>query len=247
MRGPSDLPSGSRRALRWPRLRIARTTFRMRSTSAVSRWLCVAASSAATDRPEDPVGRLFRVNAFLGVRFRAVDGDDTFGVEPETEAPPESASSARVCLCQADAPRAWKDLEASHRGEGARKVSPRSAGRRRATHLAALTATRPESDVGFASRMARANARDAERSRDAASGARRAAPISPRRRPSRTRGSLHPDLRRGQVWGRVVKFWQRHTASRGIARRRFFTFCSSGTPRPRTPGTRRLPPRGRRV
>lgn len=227
-------------------MRIARTTFRMRSTSAVSRWLCVAASSAATDRPEDPVGRLFRVNA-RGVRFRAVDGDDTFGVEPETEAPPESASSARVCLCQADAPRAWKDLEASHRGEGARKVSPRSAGRRRATHLAALTATRPESDVGFASRMARANARDAERSRDAASGARRAAPISPRRRPSRTRGSLHPDLRRGQVWGRVVKFWQRHTASRGIARRRFFTFCSSGTPRPRTPGTRRLPPRGRRV
>ena len=200
MRGPRLLPSGSRRALRWPRLRIARTTFRMRSTSAVSRWLCVAASSAATDRPEDPVGRLFRVNA-RGVRFRAVDGDDTFGVEPETEAPPESASST-PCLCQADAPRAWKDLEASHRGEGARKVSPRSAGRRRATHLAALTATRPESDVGFASRMARANARDAERSRDAASGARRAAPISPRRRPSRTRGSLHPDLRRGQVWGR---------------------------------------------
>ena len=243
MRGPRLLPSGSKRALRWPRLRIARTTFRMRSTSAVSRLLCVAASSAATW--EDP-GRLFRTDA--DVRFRVVDGDDTRDARATDARPPESASSA-PCLCQADAPRAWKDLEASHRGEGARVVSPRSAGRRRATDLAASRATRPESDVGFASRMARANTRDAERSRDAASEARRAAPISPRRRPSRTRGSLHPDLRRGQVWGRRCQILANgNTAIVWIARRRFFTFrFTSGTPRPRTPGTRRLLPRGRRV
>ena len=243
MRGPRLLPSGSKRALRWPRLRIARTTFRMRSTSAVSRWLCVAASSAATR--EDP-GRLFRTDA--DVRLRAVDGDESRDARATEARPPESASSA-PCLCQADAPRAWKDLEASHRGEGARGVSPRSAGRRRATDLAASRATRPESDVGFASRMARANTRDAERSRDAASEPRRAAPISPRRRPSRTRGSLHPHLRRGRVWGRRCQIPANGERRYGGLRRCFFTFrfITSGTPRPRTPGTRRLLPRGRRV
>ena len=45
MRGPRLRPRGSRRAERWPRLRIARTTLKMRRTSAVSRVDCVTTSS----------------------------------------------------------------------------------------------------------------------------------------------------------------------------------------------------------